>query len=45
MSVLVGFYDDIQIGISTSSQIAAIVEAVRQRIEPYDAQRHAEVVR
>lgn len=36
LSVLVGFYDDINIGITDSSRIGIIILTIKKRIKPYD---------
>ncbi|CAH6420558.1 Hypothetical protein MVR_LOCUS164 [uncultured virus] len=40
LSVLVGFYPDIVIAISDNSRIGAIILAVKEQIDPYDAVQH-----
>lgn len=42
ISVLIGFYDDIQIHISNSSRISSIIINIGKRIDPYDANKHRE---
>ncbi|CAH6421582.1 Hypothetical protein MVR_LOCUS284 [uncultured virus] len=45
LSVLVGFYEDIVIGISDSSRIGAIIIAAGTRLEVYDHTAHRELAR
>ncbi len=42
LSVLVGFFDDIQINISDKSRISAIILNLRNKIIPYDPIKHKE---
>ena len=44
LSVLVGFYDDIHIAISTSAQIHAAIKVTERSIRPYNAQTHRTLV-
>ncbi|CAH6419927.1 Hypothetical protein MVR_LOCUS11 [uncultured virus] len=43
LSVLVGFYDDIMIGISDSSRIGAIIIAAKRQLDPYDPKAHRDL--
>ncbi len=43
LSVLVGFFDDIQINISDKSRISAIVLNSRHKIVPYDPTKHIDL--
>ena len=43
ISVLMGFYDDIEINISDSNRISAIVINTQKNIVPYDAEKHREL--
>ncbi len=43
LSVLVGFFDDIQINISDKSRISAIILNTKNKINPYDLIKHKEV--
>ena len=44
LSVLMGFYDDIHIAISTSSQIHAAIKVVEKSLSPYCAKTHRDLV-
>ncbi len=45
LSVLVGFFDDIKINISDKSRISAIILNSKEKIIPYDAVKHKEMVK
>ncbi len=45
LSVLVGFFDDIQINISDKSRISAIILNSKNKIFPYDASKHKDLAR
>ncbi len=45
LSVLVGFFDDIQINISDKSRISAIILNSKDKIIPYDPIKHKEVAK
>jgi redox-regulated HSP33 family molecular chaperone len=40
LSVLVGYYDDIKINISDNSRISAIILNCKEKIVPYDLEKH-----
>ena len=43
LSVLVGFFDDIKINISDKSRIGAIILNSKEKIDPYDIDKHKEI--
>ncbi|CAH6420538.1 Hypothetical protein MVR_LOCUS156 [uncultured virus] len=43
LSVLVGFYPDIEITIADKSRIGAIIVAIQAQISPYDPSTHREL--
>lgn len=43
LSVLVGFYDDIYIEISDTNRISAIILNIRDRLRPYDVDKHVKL--
>ena len=45
LSVLVGFYDDININISDKSRISAIILNCKDKIIPYDIEQHKELAK
>ena len=40
ISVLVGFYDDVEINISDSSRISGIIISIQKSIDPYNPVKH-----
>ncbi|CAH6420590.1 Hypothetical protein MVR_LOCUS172 [uncultured virus] len=45
LSVLVGFSEDITITISDQAQIAAVILAIKARVDPYNSNTHADLAR